>query len=320
MRNVLTERTKPEPLELRQILTAIAIDQARFSQLTDQQRARCEEARLCERRIDAMQNGLRSEAQIPASSQPRVKFEERAAIRVRLAENEKRLPSLKDELDAGEKELNSLSKALAKNHARRQAIEQAIDTERKSRISDVVRSAAEAAPSRPAYLAARARHFGLISKVTAVEREQGALATTPRALLNEEQRATEFLASGQIPPEVPPIPNQMKELSDNLRTMKAALRMHEKQQLRKLEGQYGTEVAAALKPAQAALVDTIYTAMTAARNASYEADTLRVAFAVNCGSTDWLPNIACPGLATFPYQEDVFQMYCTSMRTAGFLA
>jgi hypothetical protein len=313
--------------DYRTLLCSLACDQDRVGRLTDSLTAKRQQIIECEAHIRGLSNALRSEAEGPTDQQgttlgPRAREKERAGAKTRLASLRARLPVLQHELAAGEKELAAVYLGLAAGHKRRRQIEGQADAERRAHASATVEAAATTLETeRKLYREAREKAARLSTQHRDIERSLNTLMARPAK--REEVIATNAKAylQSETLPEQPQreYSEEVKKVLADERTVREAVLLQSKVLMR-LEREYGDKLAAALRPAQSEIAERLYAGATEARNATIEADLLRVAFAVELGSNYSLGSITCPSIPK-PYMnsEDAFVFWADRMRREGLL-
>jgi hypothetical protein len=296
--------------------------------LTDSLTAKRRQIIETEAHVIGLQHALRSPAegltdQSGTNLGPRATKEKaRAEAKKLLAKLQADLPHLQAERKAGEKELDRVNEALAVGHRRRRQIEQQADTERRAHASATVEAAATTLETeRKLYREAREKAARLSTQHRDIERSLNTLMARPAK--REEVIATNakaYLQSETLPeqPQREYSEEVKKALADE-RTVGQAVLIQNKVVMR-LEREYGDKLAAALRPAQSEIAGRLYAGATEARNATIEADLLRVAFAVELGSNYSLGSISCPSIPK-PYMnsEDAFVFWADRMRREGLL-
>jgi len=312
-------------MEHRRLLCEIATAQARVGEISDQLRPRRQAIAECESRIRGLQSALRSAAEGISDQKgellgPRVKFEERAAARERLAAEQTRLPHLHEELLAIEKERDDLNENLVKHHARRKEIELAINAEMKNRVEQTVETASLAAStSRDACREARQKLWRIQTALTRLEKRISALMTPAKPEERLAERAADYLASGEMPAERPEVADERKQLFAEERTLQAALALQMKLVYR-AQRDYGAEMAKGLRPRQATLATIQSDGLDAVRAAGLESEMLRLAASIEVGDGDTQISVRFDGLAPdYGDSDDPIRRFQRRLRLAGLL-
>jgi chromosome segregation ATPase len=307
------------------LLTEIAVSQHRVSQLQDQLSPQRQAIAECESRIRGLQSGLRSAAEGISDQKgellgPRVKFEARAAARGRLAAEQTRLPGLHEELLAIEKERDELNEHLVKHHARRKEIEQAIDAEMKLRVNETMQQATMAAStSRDACREARQKLWRIQTALTQIEKRISAVMIPAKPQERLDERAADYLASGEMPAERPEVADERKQLFAELRTLTTALAIQTKV-LYRAQRDYGAEMAKGLRPRQAVLATIQSDGLDAVRAAALESELLRLAASIEVGDGDTQISVRFDGISPdYQDNDDQVRRYQNRLRLAGLL-
>jgi chromosome segregation ATPase len=312
-------------MEYRTLLCEIATSQQRVSQLTDSLVQMRQRIRETESHVTGLQHALRSPAEGPVTQGgellgPRaVKEEARAEAKKRLAKAKADLPDLQKNLAAGEKRLAELYENLALAHKRRSELEAVIKGERDIRVAAAVSQAADAAPGREPYRAARQKLYRLQNRDIALDRELHLLFNPASKQENTETRGEQYRANETMPAEVPETGSKIKELLKEQRVLREALRLQERE-VRDLQRKYGSELATALRPTLAALAQKISDSLDTLRSAGLEADQLVMVAAIEAGTSDTFQTVRCLCVpADYSDGDDAVRRYQRHLRLAGLL-
>jgi hypothetical protein len=230
-----------------------------------------------------------------------------------------KIAELKIELQRKQAELDKVSLSVLEAHQTLGKIEGTINAERRVKISAAIESAAQQAPSREAFRAARAKAGNLRERLEAAESELHVLETAPSSdPQNVEARARELLETDLMPRSGPVVDGSVrrKELEGQLRTLTQAIRLQE-HRISQAGQQFARELAAGLRPAIEDIVARIATGVEAARAATQENIWLQAAVAVMTGGES-LPGCNYPGIQAPTDTPDAFTFWLDRMRRAGF--
>jgi len=311
-------------LEYRTLLCEIATSQHRVSQLQDQLSPQRQAIAECEAHITGLRNALRSPAEGITDQKGELrgapaKYEQRGEARQRLAAETNRLPILQEQLAATQKEIDQLYPRLATCHKRCVEIEAAVKSERDIRVSQALTQAADAAPGREPYRAARQKLYRLQNRDIALERELHTLFNPAVKGENTETRGERYRAAEAMPEEVPETGSKIKELLKEQRVLREALRLQERE-VQHLQHAYGSQLSAALRPSLAALAQKISDSLDTLRSAGLEADQLVMVAAIEAGTSDTFQTVRCLCVPPdYGDSDDAVRRYQRHLRLAGLL-
>jgi uncharacterized coiled-coil protein SlyX len=318
-KELLPERREAKESELRRLRATIAVDEATLRNLNDSFAERRRVIRDLENHHQAMTARLADPGE--AASTPKVRQERREqAKRAYKLESEK-ITALKAELETAQKTVDDLQATIETASKRRAAIIAAIDGERRQRVKQQVDEAVLCAPSAQLYHTELDKLHRLRLRAGAAEHELHLLMTAVKPSQSVETRAAEFLASGAevVPDQQTDFAVKAKKLAAEETLIRTALAQQERV-VHRLRLVFAGECAATLRPALAALAQTVSAGIEAARSAGVESEQLRVALAVATGSGEMLPCVRFPFLPQDWGTDDTVRQFETRLAEAGLLA